>query len=189
LFVILTEAQSGIGTPVGSTGPQKPGNLSAFFGCHSGSGYLQPTVGQERSASSGCPMRRICAWGFFLLLLLTSATFTFAQKKPPAKPIDINTASIEQLEQLPGIGPVTAKSIFDFRKKSGPFRRPEDLLGIRGISAKRYKAIAPYVTVSQAKPAAPPKATAPKPQGTTAKPATPAAPKPAPAPKPASPAR
>ena len=68
-----------------------------------------------------------------------------AQKSPPAKPIDINTANIEQLQQLPGIGPVTAQSILDFRKKSGPFRRAEDLLAIRGISESRFKAIAPYV--------------------------------------------
>ena len=78
-----------------------------------------------------------------------------AQKSPPAKPIDINTANIEQLQQLPGIGPVTAQSILDFRKKSGPFRRAEDLLAIRGISESRFKAIAPYIVVSQPKPAAP----------------------------------
>ena len=101
-----------------------------------------------------------------LLFLVAGA---FAQKKPPAKPIDLNTASVEQLEQLPGVGPVTAKSIYDFRKKSGPFHRPEDLLSIRGISEKRYQAIAPYIVVSQLKPAA-----APKPGATaTARPTTP----------------
>jgi len=105
------------------------------------------------------------------VLVLTAS----AQKKPPEKPIDINTASLEQLQQLPGVGPVTAQSIFDFRRKSGPFRRPEDLLSIRGISEGRFKAIAPFVVVSQTKPAAPPKAAA--------------APKPATAPKPAAPPR
>jgi competence ComEA-like helix-hairpin-helix protein len=81
----------------------------------------------------------------------------FAQKKPPEKPIDINTASVEQLQQLPGVGPVIAQSIFDFRRKSGPFRRVEDLLAIRGISEARLKVIAPYVTVSPPKPAVPEK--------------------------------
>jgi competence ComEA-like helix-hairpin-helix protein len=99
--------------------------------------------------------------------LVVLCVVAFAQKKPPAKPIDLNTASVEQLEQLPGVGPVTAKSIYDFRRKSGPFHRPEDLLSIRGISAKRYQAIAPYVVVSQLKPTASPKpatpGTAPKP--------------------------
>jgi competence ComEA-like helix-hairpin-helix protein len=112
--------------------------------------------------NSGCPMRRSCAWGFCLLILLASIS-AFAQKKPPAKPIDINTASEEQLQQLPGVGPVIARSIFDFRRKSGPFKRPEDLLSIRGISANRYRAIAPYIVVSQAKPPTAAAKPAPKP--------------------------
>jgi competence ComEA-like helix-hairpin-helix protein len=94
----------------------------------------------------------------FAIPLLTGVLASaFAQKKPPAKPIDINTASIEQLQRLPGIGPVIAKSILDFRKKSGPFRKTEDLLAIRGISEARFKKIAPYVVVSQTKPATPPR--------------------------------
>jgi competence ComEA-like helix-hairpin-helix protein len=97
-------------------------------------------------------MRRLCAWGFSFVMLLALTSSAFAQKKPPAKPIDINTASVEQLQQLPGVGPVIARSIFDFRRKSGPFKRPEDLLSIRGISANRYRAIAPYIVVSQVKP-------------------------------------
>jgi competence ComEA-like helix-hairpin-helix protein len=139
-------------------------------------------------------MRRRCSWGFFLLMLLTGAVATVAQKKPPTKPIDINTASIEQLQQLPGIGPVMAKSIFDFRKKSGPFHRPEDLLSIRGISENRYKAIAPYVVVSPPKVAVPAKVASapPKPAAAAPKPPAPpstAAPKPATTPKPAAPPR
>ena len=120
-------------------------------------------------------MRRLCAWGFFVLALLASVS-AFAQKKPPAKPIDINTASEEQLQQLPGVGPVIARSIFDFRRKSGPFKRPEDLLSIRGISANRYRAIAPYIVVSQVKPtAAAAKPSAPA-SGTKPDPAKPPAP-------------
>ena len=101
---------------------------------------------------------------FFVVVLLALAAF--AQKKPPAKPIDINTAGSEQLQQLPGVGPVMAKSILDFRKKSGPFRRVEDLLAVRGISEGRFKAILPYVVVTPAKPVAPPRpasGAAPKP--------------------------
>ena len=77
-----------------------------------------------------------------------------AAKKPlPAHPIDLNTATMEQLEELPGVGPVTAKSIIEFRAKSGPFKRSEDLLAVPRISKKRFRKIAPYVTVSAAKPA------------------------------------
>ncbi len=71
-----------------------------------------------------------------------------AKKKPPAKPLDLNTATVEQLEQLPDVGPTTAKAIVAFREKSGPFRRVEDLLAIRGITKKRLEGIRPYVTVN-----------------------------------------
>jgi competence protein ComEA len=89
-----------------------------------------------------------------------------AEKKPPSSPIDLNAATVKQLEQLPGVGPVTAKAIVDFRQKSGAFKRVDDLLVIRGISERKLKQIRPYVTV---KPAAKP-----------AKPATPAKSPPAP---------
>jgi competence protein ComEA len=88
------------------------------------------------------------------------AAIAAAQKKPPAKPINLNTATIEQLEQLPGVGPVTAKDIIQFRNKSGQFRSVNDLLAIRRISKARLEKIRPYVTVGplppKPHPAAPP---------------------------------
>jgi competence ComEA-like helix-hairpin-helix protein len=71
-----------------------------------------------------------------------------AQKKQPsAQPLDLNQATVEQLQQLPNVGPSTARAIVRFREKSGPFRRVEDLLAIRGITKKRLEKIRPYVTV------------------------------------------
>ncbi len=77
---------------------------------------------------------------------------TLAQKTPPTQPININTATIAQLETLPGIGPNTAKSIVDFRNHSGPFQRVEDLLAIKGISKSKLEKLRPYVTVGPAAP-------------------------------------
>jgi competence ComEA-like helix-hairpin-helix protein len=76
-----------------------------------------------------------------------------AEKQPPAKPLDLNTATVEQLEQLPGIGPVTAKAIVRFRTKTGPFRRVEDLLAIRGITKRKLEKLRPYVSVAPPAPA------------------------------------
>ena len=81
------------------------------------------------------------------VLILYFHAIALAQKKPPAKPLDLNTATVEQLQQLPGIGPATAKAIVRFREKSGPFRRPEDLLAIHGISKARFDKLRPYITV------------------------------------------
>jgi competence ComEA-like helix-hairpin-helix protein len=69
------------------------------------------------------------------------------KKPPPAKPINLNQATMEQLQQLPGVGPVTAHTIIRFREKSGWFKRVEDLLAVRGISRGRFKKIRPYVFV------------------------------------------
>lgn len=71
-----------------------------------------------------------------------------AQKHPPEHAIDLNTATLQQLQQLPGVGPGVAKSIVEFRDKSGPFRRVEDLLAIRGITKQRLERIRPYVVVN-----------------------------------------
>jgi competence ComEA-like helix-hairpin-helix protein len=76
-----------------------------------------------------------------------------AQKQPPSKPVDLNAATIKELEELPGVGQVTAQRIIDMRQKSGHFRRVEDLLAIRGISQKKLDALRPYVTVSPPPPA------------------------------------
>lgn len=71
------------------------------------------------------------------------------KKSPPPKPIDINTATVAQLEQLPGIGPVTARAIIRFREKSGPFRRVEELRAVPRISKSRFEKLRPYVTVGK----------------------------------------
>ncbi len=90
------------------------------------------------------------------LFLCCSVLLAAAQrqkKQPPAKPLDLNTATVEELQQLPGIGPTTAKAIARFREKSGPFRRVEDLLAIRGITKRKLEVLRPYVTITPATPA------------------------------------
>ena len=77
-----------------------------------------------------------------------------AEKQPPSKPIDLNIANVKELQELPGVGPVTAQRIIDLRQKSGRFKRVEDLLAVRGISPKKLDAMRPYVTVGAPAPAA-----------------------------------
>ena len=102
--------------------------------------------------------RRLTAPGLRVYLFLPlCCTLLLAQaavskKRPPSAPLDLNTATAAQLEQVPGIGPVTAKAIVQFREKSGRFERIEDLLAIRGISARKLGQIRPYVTLSKPTP-------------------------------------
>ena len=59
--------------------------------------------------------------------------------------VDINSASIEQLAMLPGIGPATAGNIVSHRTKFGRFQRKEHLMLVNGISEKKYRALAPLI--------------------------------------------
>jgi competence protein ComEA len=83
------------------------------------------------------------------LSLLAAAAVSAQKKQPPETPVDLNVANIKELEQLPGVGPTTAKAIIDFRTKSGRFHRVNDLLVIRGISEAKLKKMRPYVTVGR----------------------------------------
>ena len=60
---------------------------------------------------------------------------------------NINTASVKELEKLPGIGKGLAERIVEHREKYGPFRRPEHLIMVRGISDKRFRALRDLITV------------------------------------------
>ena len=71
--------------------------------------------------------------------------------KPPAAAIDINKATANDLQRLPGIGPGLAKQIVAYREKHGPFRRVEDLMVIKGIGFKKWKEIRPFVKVGEQK--------------------------------------
>jgi competence ComEA-like helix-hairpin-helix protein len=83
-----------------------------------------------------------------VVLVLVCCGVALAQKKSaPAKPVDLNAASAEQLQLVPGIGPKTAAAIVNFRTKSGPFRRVDDLLAIKGVSKRKLEELRPYVTV------------------------------------------
>ena len=59
--------------------------------------------------------------------------------------VPLNAADSEELERLPGIGPVMAKRILDYRQKKGIFRSIEELKNVRGIGPKTLEKIRPYL--------------------------------------------
>ncbi len=63
--------------------------------------------------------------------------------------LNLNTATVKELDALPGVGPALAKRIVEFREKKGGFRRVEELLVIPGISEARWKRIVPLVEVKK----------------------------------------
>ena len=65
----------------------------------------------------------------------------------PQFPINLNTATAEQLEAIPGIGPVLAQRIIEYRQTHGRFQSVDELLEVRGIGPKRLENMRPYVVV------------------------------------------
>ena len=76
---------------------------------------------------------------------------TPAAKASTSGPLNLNTATVSQLETLPGIGKSTAERILEYRQKSGGFKKIEDLMNVRGIGEKSFLKLKPLVTVSSAK--------------------------------------
>jgi competence protein ComEA len=66
----------------------------------------------------------------------------------PSGPVDLNSATAEQLDSLPGVGPATAAAIISYRDQHGPFRSVEGLLDVRGIGDAKLGSLRDLVTVS-----------------------------------------
>ena len=64
-----------------------------------------------------------------------------------AEPVNINTATVEELDTLPGIGMVIAKNIIDYREANGPFQSIEDIINVPGIGPATYERIRDLITV------------------------------------------
>lgn len=75
-----------------------------------------------------------------------SRTETRVEEESDGK-IDLNTASLEELDTLPGIGPVLAQRILDYRAENGGFASVEEILNIQGIGEKTYAKIVDLVKV------------------------------------------
>jgi len=81
----------------------------------------------------------------------TTAPFTVvATLTPTAIPhaslVNINTATVPQLDALPGIGPVTAQSVVSYRQQHGPFQHIEDIMNVPGIGPVTFDNIKDLIT-------------------------------------------
>jgi competence protein ComEA len=73
-----------------------------------------------------------------------------ADKAPrqPQRPVNLNTATVTELMQLPRVGQKTAERIVAFRKEHGGFQRPEELMNVKGIGEKAFARLKPFLAAA-----------------------------------------
>ena len=100
-------------------------------------------------------LRRFVATGLALAMaaLLASAPAIAAGKPAPTAKVNINTATVEQLTTLPGVGPALAARVVEYRQKA-PFRSAKELMNVKGIGEKNFAKIEAWLTVGEAPKAA-----------------------------------
>jgi len=105
----------------------------------------QDTGIEERmSRTTGSPRRNVPGQNDAVAAMERSKT-------PVPSRLDLNRASADELESLPGVGAVLAQRMIAFRESVGRFQRIEDLRGVKGIGAKKYERLKSFVMVSTAK--------------------------------------
>ncbi|MET7281619.1 ComEA family DNA-binding protein [Kribbella sp. NPDC005582] len=67
--------------------------------------------------------------------------------QPPTTPLNLNTATAPQLDALPGVGPVLAQRIIDYRTQNGPFTTVDQLQEVPGVGPKKFDSLKPHVRI------------------------------------------
>ena len=124
----VTDAVTAAGGPLGSAAPDAV-NLARIL--TDGEQVYLPTVEEAAAGIAAAP----------------AAGGTGGGGSAGPGPVDLNAASVADLEALPGIGEATAQKIVDEREKNGPFATPEDLMRVPGIGEKKFESLKDLVTV------------------------------------------
>ncbi len=94
------------------------------------------------------PTVRALGLAWLLALLLGGAPLAFAAESPALSGVvNVNTATAEELQILPGIGEARARAILDARKARGGFQSVEELVAVRGIGNTALERLRPFVAV------------------------------------------
>lgn len=88
----------------------------------------------------------ILCFGLLLMPVSLSAQENGTGKIAVQK-VNLNTATAEQLQSIPGIGPSSAKNILEYRGKVGKFKRIEEIINVKGIGEKKFLKIKDRLTV------------------------------------------
>ena len=97
---------------------------------------------------------RIAAFGAALVLALAASTgvalAAAKAKAVPAGKVNVNTATVEQIAALPGVGPKVAARIVEYRQKAGGFKSVHELMNVKGIGEKKLQRLEGSLTTGDA---------------------------------------
>jgi competence protein ComEA len=97
---------------------------------------------------------RILAAALAVALVASTGIAAAAAKPAPTGKINLNTASAQQLTELPGVGEKLAARIVEYRQKSGGFKNVQELMNVQGVGEKNLAKIQGFLTTdAPAKPA------------------------------------
>jgi competence protein ComEA len=82
-----------------------------------------------------------------LILLMVATASAVAETGGTKGVVNINTASSEELQLLPRVGPALAERIIDFRESNGPFKRVEEIVAVKGIGERSLEQLRPHLVV------------------------------------------
>ena len=85
-----------------------------------------------------------------LMALAIIAMADGVESSQPAGVVNINTASLEELQLLPRVGPALAGRIIEFREANGPFRTVDEIVAVKGIGESSFEKLEPYIVTSGA---------------------------------------
>ena len=95
-------------------------------------------------------VRRMIATGLALAMAaLLAAGPAWAARPIPTEKVNLNTATVEQLTTLPGVGPTLAARIVEYRERAGQFASAEELMNVKGIGEKNFHKIEAWLTVGE----------------------------------------
>lgn len=81
------------------------------------------------------------------IAVITSGEFGENETKEKSKIVNINTATIDELQEIPGIGESTAQKIITYRKENGKFTKIEDLKNVSGIGEAKFNQMKEYISI------------------------------------------
>lgn len=129
------------------------GNDTSHLRCEEVRGRCNPTLRIGLISVVPAAQIHVRSSSFVLVLILSAFVTACSSRVEFERPVaqistaavNINSATVDDLERLPHIGRKTAEAIVEFRNANGPFRRVEQLMLIRGVSETRFAELAPFL--------------------------------------------